>query len=116
MTTTIHTHNDTDSETDTWGSTLDTDPVPAVPYRPDNYTTRYVFFDEGGLHVGTLRDYAKAWEDSHYSGFYLSPEVRSWYATYHVQVRYVGTDDNDYLHYRLTANDETAYAVIDGRA
>ena len=87
-----------------------------VPGPADDELARYVFFDEAGLHVGTLSDYAKAWEDASAFGYYLSGEVRTWYATHTVDVTYIGTDDNDYRHYRLTANDETVYAAIDGRA
>jgi hypothetical protein len=111
VTTTIHTqHNDHDDQHG------DDDLAAVFPHTPDAHLTRYVYFDEDGLHVGTLRDYAKVWEESQYCDFYLSSEIRTWYGSYVVKVSYVGTDDNDYLHYRLTANDETVYAVIDGRA
>jgi len=105
MVTTIHTHDD------------DTNDVPELfPHTPDEHLTKYVYFDEDGLHIGTLRDYAKAWEHAHYHGYYLSSEVRTWYGSYPVTITRIGVDDNDYLHYRLTANDETVFAVIDGRA
>lgn len=79
-------------------------------------STRYMFTVEGSEILGTLADYAKAWEYAHYSGNHLSPTVLSWSGVHHpVQVVQTKRHD-DYLYYELSANGETAHACIDGRA
>lgn len=77
---------------------------------------RYAFMVEGVMVSGTLEDYARHWEKTHYSGDHLSPTVLSWHGTHHT-VRVAKTDQhNDYMQYLLTANNESAHASIDGRA
>lgn len=82
----------------------------------DEPAARYAYMVEGVLTSGTLADYAKAWENTHYSGDRLSSTVMTWSGTHHtVWVRQTRQHD-DYMYYVLTANGETAGAVIDGRS
>lgn len=77
----------------------------------------YTFQVEGLPTIGTLADYAKAWEQWYHGSVHLSPTVLDWKGTHHVVKtveRVRGEDDNYYL--KLSANGETASVTIDGRA
>jgi hypothetical protein len=78
--------------------------------------TTYVYLVDGELNVGTLVDYAKAWERAHYADLGVSNEVRTWDASYKVEVEFEGTDGEAWMHYKLAVNGEEAYVTIDGLA
>lgn len=77
----------------------------------------YTFQVEGLSTIGTLADYAKAWEQWYYSSIGLSPTVLDWKGTHHV-VKTIErvVDENGYIRFTLAANGETAPITIDGRA
>lgn len=83
---------------------------------------RFVYLVYGELAVGTLADWAKAWEHQHYSGDDdLSQELVTWTRRegYRVVVdRLSGLqgDEDGYIHYRVWAAGEQASVRIDGRA
>lgn len=86
---------------------------------------RFIYQVDGELALGTLADWAKAWEHGHYSGdVLLSDVLRTWkrndpgYAV-HVDrltpLREVAAND-DYVDYRICAAGEQVKVRIDGRA
>lgn len=78
----------------------------------------YTYQVEGTWTIGTLADYAKAWEQWYYGSIHLSPTVRDGDGTHHrVHVVERSRDaENDNLYLKLSANGETAHVTIDGRA
>jgi hypothetical protein len=70
-------------------------------------------------HFGTLDEWAKAWEHSHYSGDgHPSSEVITWHNRdgYKIQVDRLGKADDDWIDYRIRVAGEQASVRIDGRA
>lgn len=82
---------------------------------------RYAFQDAGTLVVGTLADYARAWQQCHYSGDPgLGTELLTFAhrAGYRVMVDRLTPvyEQNDRVMYRVWAAGEFVFAPIDGRA
>jgi hypothetical protein len=94
--------------------------VPGGEWQPvtnPDEPTQYVFLVEGDMQVGTLDDYAKAWEGAYYSSGHVSPDVRTWSgASFNVSVEPLGNDKDSWMRYRLSVGDEAAFVTIDGRA
>ncbi|MBD3004521.1 hypothetical protein [Streptomyces sp. 5-10] len=79
----------------------------------------YVYRIDGELAVGTLANWAKAWEHSQYSDIHVEAELVTWGHRdgFSVQVdRLPDGEDDYYIDYRVWAAGETASARIDGRA
>ncbi|MER6816110.1 hypothetical protein ABT299_43175 [Spirillospora sp. NPDC000708] len=70
------------------------------------------------LTLGTLADYARAWEVSAYddSRAELGTELRTAHEAYMLSIESRGADDQDYMHYRLAVGNESVEVRIDGRA
>lgn len=79
---------------------------------------RYVWQDGGHLQTGTLYDYARTWEHAVYGDCHddLSAELRTWDETYRLTVDNLGTDNRDWMRYRLTVANEAVHVRIDGRS
>ncbi|WP_344547390.1 hypothetical protein [Actinomadura fulvescens] len=83
---------------------------------PQSEPRRYAWQSDGHLCVGTLAEYATAWEQGHcYGDLELSAELRTWSETYPLQVRPLTTDDN-WISYQLAAGNESVNLSIDGRS
>lgn len=79
---------------------------------------RYVWQEGGHLTVGTLCDYAQAWQLAVMSGdrAALSTEVRTWSESFHVTVKNLGVDDEeDFMRYLLEIGNESVRVHVDGR-
>ncbi|TDD31653.1 hypothetical protein E1287_25675 [Actinomadura sp. KC06] len=78
---------------------------------------RYVWRDGGDLQLGTLADYARTWERGIYDDCReeLSAELRTWDEVYQLTVESLGTDDADWMRYRLVVANEAVLVGIDGR-
>ncbi|WP_280245705.1 hypothetical protein [Nocardia abscessus] len=92
--------------------------VSHLEHRPCGEPRRYVWQTAGYLTVGTLKDYARQWEDYEYDDEQgaLGAELRTWDETYTLTTRHLGTDEQDYIHVELRAGDEWVYVHIDGRS
>lgn len=92
-----------------------TDACHAVPLR-------FVYLMYGELAVGTLADWAKAWEHQHYSGDDdLSGELVTWtnrqgYKVTVDRVSPLAGDEDGRITHRVWAAGETVFVHIDGRA
>ena len=85
-------------------------------YTPDE-PLRFAYLCNGELAAGTIEDYASAWEQAHYNGGGISPDLRTWDgAAFTVRIDNLGTDDDDWSRYRLAVGSEEAYVTLDGRA
>jgi hypothetical protein len=79
---------------------------------------RYVYLVDNEMVTGTLADWAKVWEQGHYSsGILLSDVLKTWdnQSGFSVKVDRLGIE-NDWIDYRISAAGETASVRIDGRA
>lgn len=83
---------------------------------------RYAYVVDEVLTVGTLADWAKAWEHDQYAGdIQLSFELCTWARRsrgYSVHIAHLPREDNgaDWLDYRVWAAGEQVTVRIDGRA
>jgi hypothetical protein len=83
---------------------------------------RYIWVVDGIPTTGTISDYAKAWENAYYAGTAdASDRLLVWDGTnapamYWASIRRDGMDEDDYLIYEITVNNEVCRIRIDGRA
>lgn len=86
--------------------------------------TRFVYFAEGGMYLGTIEDYRDVWRTAHYAGLDVRPEV--WVHSpdggtelclRKVEIKVGEYNENDYASvlFYLEGTTETAYATLDGR-
>lgn len=90
----------------------------------ENESQRFIYTVDGEPQVGTLRAYAKAWEQAHYvSNYHLSDTVLTWDntsdpITWKVKVERHGMSENDYIIYTISVPGfpGSVRVSIDGRA
>lgn len=82
---------------------------------------RYAWMRDGELIAGTLAQYARMWEGDYYGGDRdLATRILIWDGegdpiVHDVVIKQSHTDEDDYMYYTFTVNDETASVRIDGR-
>lgn len=67
--------------------------------------------------AGTLADYGDAWRMAQYAGLSVSASVLDWSGCHHlVRIKRTMSRHDGFVYYELSANNESALIVIDGRS
>lgn len=93
-----------------------------IDFPPD--PPRYAFFAGSILVCGTLDTYARAWADRQYadSDNGLSREILLWPhpemepRKVIVNISHESTDEEDFMHYKISVPGDVAWASVGGRA